>query len=455
MKLASCFASLALLVSLANLATAQVLFSDPMESGSAFSTAALTSSFNTSLSDIQQANPDDQVIDFGFDYSAAPYFIPEAPNTQAGDTATTGLRLETNAGFYAYQNADGSLRNDGYPNAVSVFPTGMSFSGQFEFQFDAWMNVRGPLPGGGDGSTEFAGGFIGFDPDNDPDDNAATDPIALDGAGLLVSGEGGSSYDWRLYAGNERQNHGTHQIESVGAGDFNGDRVVDMADYTYWRNRLGTTVETAGTGADVDESGVIDVGDYVVWKDTFGSYDYNDLYNWDLIHDNADTNTYLEEIFPGKDAPEGQVLDAPTQDGTAKDGTLAFRWVTFKFTVDTDAGTALVEVIDAETDIAAEIATFTYENTYVNQSTIAEKLITDFSGNVALTYMDPFSSYAADDASSALGNGFFSFGVFDNFLVTQTSSSLQATAVPEPSTLVTLGLSLVGLSFGRSVLRKK
>ena len=58
--------------------------------------------------------------------------------------------------------------------------------------------------------------------------------------------------------------------ETAALGDYNGDDVVDTADYTVWRNTLGATV-TAGEGADGNGNGVVDVADYVMWKENFGS----------------------------------------------------------------------------------------------------------------------------------------------------------------------------------------
>jgi hypothetical protein len=51
-------------------------------------------------------------------------------------------------------------------------------------------------------------------------------------------------------------------------GDFNGDLLVDAADFTVWRDSLGQT----GTGlpADADRDGVVDNDDYFIWKLTFG-----------------------------------------------------------------------------------------------------------------------------------------------------------------------------------------
>ncbi|WP_145284274.1 glycoside hydrolase family 113 [Pirellulimonas nuda] len=53
-------------------------------------------------------------------------------------------------------------------------------------------------------------------------------------------------------------------------GDYNGDGVVDAADYTLWRDSLGQNV-TAGQGADGDANGVVDAGDYDLWRQSFGA----------------------------------------------------------------------------------------------------------------------------------------------------------------------------------------
>jgi hypothetical protein len=51
-------------------------------------------------------------------------------------------------------------------------------------------------------------------------------------------------------------------------GDFNGDNIVDAADYTLWRNHLGeadeTNINNSGDGGDVGP------GDYVLWKSQYG-----------------------------------------------------------------------------------------------------------------------------------------------------------------------------------------
>lgn len=51
-------------------------------------------------------------------------------------------------------------------------------------------------------------------------------------------------------------------------GDYNNDNRVDAADYTVWRNTLGSTSLLA---ADGDASGTVDAGDYGVWRATYGA----------------------------------------------------------------------------------------------------------------------------------------------------------------------------------------
>jgi hypothetical protein len=53
-------------------------------------------------------------------------------------------------------------------------------------------------------------------------------------------------------------------------GDFNGDLVVNAADYTVWRNNLGAPTDDALNGAGDGHPG-IDAGDYTLWKNSFGT----------------------------------------------------------------------------------------------------------------------------------------------------------------------------------------
>lgn len=51
-------------------------------------------------------------------------------------------------------------------------------------------------------------------------------------------------------------------------GDFNGDFIVDTADYTVWRNAFGGIHDPR---ADGNRDGMIDQADYAIWKQNFGN----------------------------------------------------------------------------------------------------------------------------------------------------------------------------------------
>ncbi|MEX2093761.1 MAG: hypothetical protein WD971_13840 [Pirellulales bacterium] len=59
--------------------------------------------------------------------------------------------------------------------------------------------------------------------------------------------------------------------EPIAAGDYNRNSVVDAADYTVWRDTLGSTFDMRANG---DNSGasadLIDAADYAMWKAHFG-----------------------------------------------------------------------------------------------------------------------------------------------------------------------------------------
>ena len=53
-----------------------------------------------------------------------------------------------------------------------------------------------------------------------------------------------------------------------GTGDYNGNGVVDAADYTLWRDTLGSQLDLR---ADGNGDGMVDEADYVFWNDRFGN----------------------------------------------------------------------------------------------------------------------------------------------------------------------------------------
>jgi beta-galactosidase len=54
-------------------------------------------------------------------------------------------------------------------------------------------------------------------------------------------------------------------------GDYNGNGVVDAADYVVWRGSLGANVATPYTGADGNGNGVVDQPDFGIWVAQFGA----------------------------------------------------------------------------------------------------------------------------------------------------------------------------------------
>lgn len=54
----------------------------------------------------------------------------------------------------------------------------------------------------------------------------------------------------------------------TGNGDFNGDGLVDAADYTIWRDTDGSTTDLR---ADANSDNVVDSLDYDIWESTYGA----------------------------------------------------------------------------------------------------------------------------------------------------------------------------------------
>jgi hypothetical protein len=141
---------------------------------------------------------DDTAWEFGWDFTTMG--VPPSPSG-----STTGLRMAANI-----VSPTGSEK-------VVATPTDFSIAGKYTMEFDFWINVNGPLPGGGGGSTEFIGGGVGYDGVT-PDRN---------GALLIITGEGGSSRDWRMYKNTGEQFVASAQYDI----DTNNNSGVDLGNY--------------------------------------------------------------------------------------------------------------------------------------------------------------------------------------------------------------------------------
>lgn len=99
---------------------------------------------NTSTNWMLNKSSADTSVTFNYDYSTLG--ITSAPHSPGG--TTRGLQMKANL-------ASGAVA------ALSLSPTNQSFTGDYRLHFDAWLNVNGPLPGGGTGSTEFLTAGLG------------------------------------------------------------------------------------------------------------------------------------------------------------------------------------------------------------------------------------------------------------------------------------------------------
>lgn len=129
----------------------------------------------------------DNNVTFAYDYSTLG--IPSAPHSGGG--TRLGLRMQSNL-------------SQGIVSAVSLSPRGQDFSGDYRLRFDMWINVNGPFPAGGGGSTEFLVAGIGTAGNRvEWTGSGAT----ADGYYFSVDGEGGVSDvsattgDYCAYAG--------------------------------------------------------------------------------------------------------------------------------------------------------------------------------------------------------------------------------------------------------------
>jgi hypothetical protein len=70
--------------------------------------------------------------------------------------------------------------------------------------------------------------------------------------------------------GNVPPNQVLYLVESGSVpGDYNQDLIVDVADYSVWRNQLGAT--GSGLAADGNGDNMVTQLDYDVWKGNFGA----------------------------------------------------------------------------------------------------------------------------------------------------------------------------------------
>ncbi len=125
---------------------------------------------NTATNWIYNRSSADNAVAFAFDYSTLG--IPAAPNATNG--STRGLQMKANL-------ASGAVA------ALSLSPTNQIFAGDYRLRFDGWINVNGPLPAGGSGSTEFLTAGLGTSGTR----AEWTGNASADGVYFSINGDGG------------------------------------------------------------------------------------------------------------------------------------------------------------------------------------------------------------------------------------------------------------------------
>jgi hypothetical protein len=78
----------------------------------------------------------------------------------------------------------------------------------------------------------------------------------------------------------------------VAVGDYNGNNVVDTADYTFWRDHLNQAGSTLGAARDpANGSGVVSQADYTSWKTHFGATGSGST--WETVNTTANSIAQL------------------------------------------------------------------------------------------------------------------------------------------------------------------
>jgi hypothetical protein len=114
--------------------------------------------------------------DFFFDYGTVG--VPPAP----GGTSTRGLKVTANLAAGVFGGGSAS-------------PIGLTLPSEYVLTAYVWQNSVGPFPGGGSGSTQLTNMSVGVSGVANEFQGGS-----ITGVQFSVTGEGGSSADWRAYS---------------------------------------------------------------------------------------------------------------------------------------------------------------------------------------------------------------------------------------------------------------
>ncbi|HEY4417466.1 MAG TPA: GH25 family lysozyme [Verrucomicrobiae bacterium] len=239
---------------------------------------------NTATNWIVNRSSSDTAIAFNYDYSALG--IPSAPHST--NNTTRGVQMKANL-------------TQGVISALSISPTNQSFSGDYRLHFDAWINVNGPLPGGGASSTENLTAGLGTAGNRTEWTGSGS---TADGYYFSANGDGGSV-----------------------------DTSTTLTDYSGY---IGTTGQTVGTGI------------YAAGTD---------------VSARGNGNVYYTTTFPiGQAPPTFQRSNYAQQTGSLSVGTFGFAW---HDVIVSKRGSTVNWVVDGILFATISNATFTANNVFV------------------------------------------------------------------------------------------
>jgi hypothetical protein len=202
-----------------------------------------------------------QTVWSGFDvqFSKPLFADPTAPENQDRITPNTWITRGTNQGLFNASVEGGYSEGISPQNtewATALMPANaaeaIAASNWADLTFDDWVNAYG-----GSGTQMLPGRLT----NNNAVVHLIMEDVYLDLRFTEWSGAGGAfAYERAM---------GTI-MPPESTGDYNGNDVVDAADYVVWRETLGQTVAMNGDGADGNRNGTVDPDDYNVWRMNFG-----------------------------------------------------------------------------------------------------------------------------------------------------------------------------------------